>query len=128
MIYRAFCEEICKVEVNKLDINILGFVFDESYNQWNIIGCINTDLTKEGIIMHRSRGALGKWELSNMDSVDNEIAEIMLYCASHKMWDMTYVILYYTLSFNGVSIEKILKYIKKYDTIKKSNNNIENIK
>ena len=47
MIYRAFCEEICKVEVNKLDINILGFVFDESYNKWNIICCINTDLTKE---------------------------------------------------------------------------------
>lgn len=111
---RAFFEEICETSEENLDINILGFVFDKKYNQWNIIGSIDTSLTQQDIIFERNTGTVGKWELSAMDFIKLDLKEIMLYCASHKMWDMALITLYFTLVFNGFNKKAINQSIAKY--------------
>jgi hypothetical protein len=112
---RAFKEEICDTDdmdlESNLSVNLLGFVFDKKYNQFNIIGVIETEMKYSEIVQERNRGALGKWELSNLDFVEFLPEKVITYIASHKMWDMALVTVYYALHFAGTSKKQINKLI-----------------
>lgn len=111
---RAVQEEICGVEENKINVSILGLIFDKGYNQWNIIGFIDLKLTQDEIIKRRNRGTSGKWELQSLNFIQFTPKVIMQYLSTHKMWNTGFVTVYFSLIYNHYSHKKIEKYAKKY--------------
>lgn len=119
---RATIEEICgkdkdgtedKIQ-DKIDVSILGFVFDKEYNQWNIIGFIDLRLTQDEIVQRRNSGISGKWELTSLDFIEFTLKDIMEYLSKHKMWDMGLVTTYFSLVYNHHSSKMIQEYAKGY--------------
>jgi hypothetical protein len=112
--YRAIYEEIGNIEKDKVDVSVLGLVFDKEYNQWNFIGDAFVNMTQDELIARRNSGTSGKWELKNLDFIKFHPKDIFQYLSTHKMWDMGIVTVYFTLVYNGFSKEKLEHYIKKY--------------
>ncbi len=111
---RAVYEEIGNIEEGKMDISVLGLVFDKDYNQWNFIGDVYVDMTKEELIVRRNSGTAGKWELKSLDFVDFKPKEIFQYLSTHKMWDMGVVTVFFSLVHNGFAKERLDPIVKKY--------------
>lgn len=112
--HRAINEEIGNIESDKIDVSVLGFVFDKMYNQWNFIGEAYIDMTQDELILRRNSGAAGKWELKNLDFINLHPKDVFQYLSTHKMWDMGLVTTYFTLVHYGFSKEKLEKYFNKY--------------
>ena len=111
---RAVFEEIGKVEEDKLDVSVLGLVYDKEYNQWNFIGTAYVDLTQDQLITRRNSGAAGKWELKNLDFIRFHPKDIFQYLSTHTMWDMGVITVYFTLVHSGFSKEKLEQMVEKY--------------
>ena len=112
--YRAVSEEIGNIEENKIDVSVLGLLFDKEYNQWNFIGDVYIDMIQDELISRRNSGSAGKWELKNLDFIKFHPKDIFQYLSTHKMWDMGIVTTYFTLVHNGFSKEKLDQLVKKY--------------
>ena len=116
---RAFNEEICDADEELMEIALLGLVHDEKYNQWNIIGRINVNLTQEQIIQRRNSGTSGKWELDTLDFIPFRAKDIMLYLSTHPMWDMGLATVYFALVESDYYTKgKINEYIDKFYKMK----------
>lgn len=111
---RAVYEEIGNIETDKIDVSVLGLVFDKEYNQWNFIGDVSVDMTQDELISRRNSGTSGKWELKVLDFVKFHPKDIFQYLSTHKMWDMGIVTVYFTLVHNGFSKDKLQQFIEKY--------------
>ncbi len=109
---RAIREEIGDIEDDKIEIHLLGLVFDRDYSQWNIVGKASIDMTQNEIIARRNTGALGKWELKKLEFVDYKISDTIEYLFKHEMWDMGIVTTYFTLA-HKYSKDRIDKEINK---------------
>ena len=112
--YRAVYEEIGNIEEEKVEISVLGLVFDKAYNQWNFIGDVYINMTQDELIARRNSGASGKWELKALDFVRFHPKDIFQYLSTHQMWNMGIVTVYFTLVYNGFSKVSLDKYIKQY--------------
>lgn len=111
---RAFLEEICEANGKEIDIQLLSMIFDKNWNQWNIVGCVYADLTRETILERHNSGSSGKWEISRMDFVPAELKDIFVYISSHRMWDTGLTTLYLSLCNYGYSRKKLNKALDKY--------------
>ncbi len=112
--YRAACEEIGDMSKDKVDVSVLGLVFDKEYNQWNLIGCVCVDMTQDELISRRNSGVLGKWQSKNLDFISFNPKDVFQYLSTHKIWDMGIVATYFTLVYKGYSKERLDKFIEKY--------------
>ena len=111
---RSIDEEIGNIERKKITVSVLGLVFDKEYNQWNFIGDAYVDMTQDELLSRRNSGTSGRWELKSLDFVKFCPKDIFRYLSTHKMWDMGFVTVYFTLVYNGYSKERLDKLIKKY--------------
>lgn len=111
---RAIYEEIGNIDDGNLEVSILGLVFDKQYNQWNLIGHVNINMTQDEIITRRNSGTSGRWELKHLDFVELSPNKVLQYLSTHKMWDTGVVATYFTLVHKGIPKEKLERYFKKY--------------
>ncbi len=111
---RAIQEELCNVETESINVALLGIIFDKCYNQWNVICHVDLDLTQNDIILRRNNGASGKWELKSLDFIQYSPREIIMYLATHKMWDSGIATTYFSLIHCGYSYDSINKLSTKY--------------
>lgn len=111
MAMRAVQEEIGDIDRDEMEIDILGVVFDKSYNQWNVIGCCNIGLKCDEIIKRRNSGTSGKWELTDLVFVTFTPKDVICYLSKNKVWDMGMVTTYFSLVRNGYSKKRINEWI-----------------
>ena len=114
MAIRGLQEEIGNIPKEKISVDLLGFVFDKKYNQWNIIGQIYINLTQDELIKRRNSGSGGKWELKSIDFVPFTPKETVAYLATHRIWDMGLVTTYFSLVWAGYSKDSIDQQINKH--------------
>lgn len=113
MAIRAIQEEIGDIDKSKMEVDILGVVFDKGYNQWNAIGCCNIGLECDEIIKRRNSGASGKWELTDLVFITFSPKDVICFLSKNKVWDMGMITAYYSLARNGYSKKKIDEWILK---------------
>lgn len=111
---RALREEICKFEEKETSIALLGMIFDEEYNQWNIIGFINLKLTEDEILKRRNKGTSDKWELQSLNFIPFTLEDIMFYLSTHPMWDAGLVTVYFSLVYNRFKDKEIEECAKRF--------------
>ncbi len=104
--HRAYKEEISDKD-SKITVNLNGIILDKQYGQWNIVGTIYTDRTREQLIQEHPLRR-DTYEKNQLIFVPLEKEMILKKVTEFKrvgLWDTALAVLKLTLLRHGLDIE-----------------------